>query len=201
MDIETLILAGGKSSRMGQDKALLRINNKPLLLDTYSIAKEISNRVYIITYNIEKYKEILPSDVILISDSQPFQGALMAFAQGLKYVKSEWVFLLACDLPCLTLKEVKLWVSQLSQIPSEVMAFLPQNEKGWDCLCGFYRSSCYSSLNIYLQTNNRSFQRWLNQEKVRPIQVKNKQVLFNCNTVQDYQSIGFSEKLGRNEEN
>lgn len=189
MDIETLILAGGKSSRMGQDKALLKINNKPLLLDTYSIAKEISNRVYIITYNIEKYKEILPSDVILISDSQPFQGALMAFAQGLKYVKSEWVFLLACDLPCLTLKEVELWVSQLSKIPSEVMAFLPQNEKGWDCLCGFYRSSCYSSLNIYLQTNNRSFQRWLNQEKVRPIQVENKQVLFNCNTVQDYQSI------------
>ncbi|GAB4310115.1 MAG: molybdenum cofactor guanylyltransferase [Geminocystis sp.] len=189
MDIETLILAGGKSSRMGQDKALLQINNKPILLNTYSIAKEMSNRVSIITYNVEKYKKILPSDVIFIADSQPFQGALMAFAQGLKYMNSEWVFLLACDLPYLSLKEVKLWVSQLSQIPSEVMAFLPQNEKGWDCLCGFYRSSCYSSLNNYLQTNNRSFQRWLNEEKVRPIQIENQQVLFNCNTVQDYQSI------------
>lgn len=192
MDIETLILAGGKSSRMGQDKALLKINNQPLILQLYSLAQQVSKRVSIITSTVEKYEKLMPRECNFIQEELPFQGPLIAFAEALKYIKSELVFLLPCDLPYLTIEEVNNWINQIIRINNyknifaNYIAFLPQNEKGWECLCGFYKTNCLASLNIYLKGKNRSFQKWLNSEKVYPIVVNNKEVLFNCNTPEDY---------------
>lgn len=199
IDLETLILAGGKSSRMGQDKALLMVNNQPLLLNTYSIAQQVSNKVSVITSTVEKYQNLLPFNCNFIRESNPYQGVLMAFAEGLRYVESQWVFLLACDLPFLTVKEIEFWFTQLSTIninkdgfsseKEDYIAFLPQTEKGWDCLCGFYRADCLGSLNAYLKEGNRSFQKWLNRENIYPLAIQNKQVLFNCNTPEDYKNF------------
>ena len=69
------------------------------------------------------------------------------------------------------------------------MAFLPKNEKGWECLSGFYRRHCQNSLQKSIEGGNRSFQRWLNQEIVEELVVKNRQTLFNCNTPQDYENM------------
>ena len=44
ISVSTLILAGGRSSRMGEDKALLRINGQPLLTKIYDLAQECTNK-------------------------------------------------------------------------------------------------------------------------------------------------------------
>lgn len=199
MKIETFILAGGKSSRMGTDKALLKVNHQPLIVRLYYLAQKISTRVSVITSTGEKYQPLLPPECNFIQESAPFQGPLKAFAEALKYAQSEFIFLLACDLPLLTVEEVRNWLNQIININNyqknfyskkdSYIAFLPENEKGWDCLCGFYKLTCLDSLNNYLKENNASFQGWLNQENVYPLIVNNKQVLFNCNTPSDYQLL------------
>ncbi|NCO73801.1 MAG: molybdenum cofactor guanylyltransferase [Cyanobacteria bacterium] len=188
MKIVTVILAGGKSSRMGEDKSLLEINGEVFLRNIYHIAQQCTEEVYVICPKPKKYISILPF-CNFIPESQFFQGPLMAFHEALNYVQSDWVLLLACDLPFLTVIELKYWINSLCNLPENIMAFLPKNEKGWDCLCGFYRPSCRESLQKYLSQGNRSFQQWLNQEKVAEILVKNREILFNCNTPQDYELL------------
>ena len=189
MKIVTVILAGGKSSRMRKDKALLEINGEPLLSKIYHIAKQCTAQVYIMTPWAEKYASILPVNCNFISESSNFQGGLMAFSGALNYIDSDWVLLLACDLPFLTINDLKNWINSLSNIPENTMAFLPKNEKGWECLSGFYRRHCQNSLQKSIEGGNRSFQRWLNQEIVEELVVKNRQTLFNCNTPQDYENM------------
>ena len=139
MDIETIILAGGKSSRMGQDKALLTVQEKPFLTHIYEQTIQFSEQVYIVTPWKNKYTGLVPNSCQFINESSPFQGPLAAFAEALPYIQTEWVLLLACDLPYLDLTIIEIWLTQLRTIPLDAIAFLAPNEKGWECLCGFYR--------------------------------------------------------------
>ena len=189
MNIETIILAGGKSSRMGKDKALLTFQEKPLLTNIYEQVSLFSQQVYIVTPWSEKYMGLIPDDCIFIKEEKIFQGPLAAFAEALEYTDADWIFLLACDLPYLNLAPIQTWLRQLSELPADAIAFLARNKKGWECLCGFYRRSCLASLKEHLDSGNRSFQSWLSQKKVIPILVKNQNIFFNCNTVEDYLKI------------
>lgn len=189
MKISTIILAGGKSSRMGKDKALLDINGLPLLTTISHLAQQCTDEVYIITPWLEKYRSIVPLECHFIKELSNFQGGLMAFSEALNYVESDWILLLACDLPFLTVKEVKKWINYLPNVPEKSLAFLPKNQKGWECLCGFYRGNCQASLQNFLTCGNRAFQKWLDNEIVEELKVENKQVLFNCNTPEDYYNI------------
>ena len=192
MDIDTVILAGGKSSRMGEDKALLTLQTKPFLTHICEQAIPLSRQVYIITPWPEKYQDLVPNDCQFIREFNSFQGPLSAFAQAFDYVKSDWVLLLACDLPYINVTTLEVWIKQLSQIATQeptLSAFLAPNEKGWECLAGFYRSTCIQSLKTYLKTGKKSFQNWLKQEKVIPILVENSHIFFNCNTPNEYQQV------------
>jgi molybdopterin-guanine dinucleotide biosynthesis protein A len=189
LKISTIILAGGKSSRMGEDKALLDINGIPLLTKISHVAQQCTHEVYIITPWVEKYRSIVPKKCYFIEELPTFQGGLMAFSEALKYIESDWILLLACDLPFLTVKEVEKWINYLPNIPEKTLAFLPKNKKGWECLCGFYRGNCQPSLQNFLLSGNKAFQTWLAHEIVEELKVENKQVLFNCNSPEDYYNI------------
>lgn len=195
VSVSTLILAGGKSSRMGQDKALLRINGQPLLTKIYNLAQECTNKVYVVTSFPNKYTYILPSNCCFIQELIPFSGPLIAVANAIKYLNSEWILLLACDLPLLTVTEVKSWLTYLPKVPKEAVAFLPTNAKGWECLCGFYRRDSLASISNFIAEGNTSLQKWLKHQIVESIPIHNRQVLFNCNTREDFTQILHQKKL------
>jgi len=187
MKVITIILAGGKSSRMGKNKGLLDINGQPLLTKIYHIAQELTEEVYIVTSYPEEYRSSLPVECNFMIESSPFQGSLIAFAEALNYVKADWILLLACDLPFLNGKEIKSWLNYLPHVKENAIAFLPKNNHIWECLCGFYRYRCQDSLRKSIQQGNKSFQKWLNHELVEELTIENKTIFFNCNSPEDYQ--------------
>lgn len=190
--ITAIVLAGGKSSRMGKDKALLEIDDTPLLTRVCRIANECARQTYVVTPWIERYQNILPASCQAIAEpiSEGFANApLTGFALGMEPIETEWVLLLACDLPFLTSSQVKQWSQGLATVlPSEI-AFLPRSTKGWEPLCGFYRRNCKALLDTYINNGGRSFQSWLAQHRVREISVGDRTSLFNCNTPQDWQMV------------
>ncbi|EAZ89696.1 molybdenum cofactor guanylyltransferase [Crocosphaera chwakensis] len=191
-DLSAIILAGGKSSRMGEDKALIKIRGFPLLQVSATLIRAYANPVYIITPWIERYQKIVPSGCHLLQEVCPSgesQGPLVGFAQALSYVKTEWVLLLACDLPNLTNQSIEASLQQLHQVSDQATACLPRHDKGWDPLCGFYRSSCLTSLESFIQGGGRSFQKWLQSQSVQELFVSDRSVLFNCNTPMDLKRI------------
>lgn len=190
-NIAVIILAGGKSERMGVNKALIKLNNQILLTITYNLAINLSKLVYVISPYSEQYKLILPEDCQFIQEEEEtkFSGPLIAFYQGLLHIKTEWVLLLACDLPLLDLNEIQNWINYLPQIDKKAIAFLPKNIKGWEVLCGFYRSNCLPSLQKFINQGGMSFQYWLKNHLVETIPIKNLKMLSNCNTPEDLQKL------------
>lgn len=194
MTLTAIVLAGGLSSRMGQDKALILIEGIPLLHRVCEVALQCASTVYVVTPWPKRYQGVLPPNCHLVQeqmlpvDVQP-HGPLAGFAQGLAQVKTDWVLLLACDLPQLQALELQNWAAQLSQVPEEAIAFLPKQAKGWEPLCGFYRQRCLPALDAFIQEGGRSFQRWLEKNCVAEVAIADPTVLFNCNTPQDLENF------------
>jgi molybdopterin-guanine dinucleotide biosynthesis protein A len=202
LPLTAIVLAGGHSSRMGRDKALLEIQGSPLIRQVCQVAQSCASRVYVVTPWPEKYQDILKSEnkaasPIAMIREVPFpgetkpHGPLVGFAQGLALVETEWVLLLACDLPRLSAEVVQEWVEQLVEMPNNTasIALLPHSPKGWEPLCGFYRRQCLPLLTAYINQGGRSFQHWLAQHPVAELAVSNREVLFNCNTPADLEQV------------
>ncbi len=192
--IAAIILAGGQSSRMGQDKALLEVNGRSLLQRTCEVAKQCCSSVYVVTPWGDRYQSIIPNDCQLVAeipapDEYPPHGPLVGFAQGLATVETDWVLLLACDLPRLDSEILNQWRSQLSTLAPSVIALLPKTKKDWEPLCGFYRRSCHENLQQFIETGGRSFQRWLASQQVEPLTISDHSMLFNCNTPNDLDQV------------
>ncbi len=194
-DITAIVLAGGQSSRMGQDKALLPAKkNQTLLSHVCNVAQESAKCVYVVTPWTERYQNIVPESCKFIKENLQDSEAksnfpLMGFSQGLKLVKTKWILLLACDLPNIDSQTITSWYPFLTQVPDNTVAILPRHAKGWEPLCGFYKHSCQGSLQNYLHNGGKSFQQWLKQSLVVELPIYNSSILFNCNTLEDWVTI------------
>ncbi|MDZ8029043.1 MAG: molybdenum cofactor guanylyltransferase [Nostoc sp. SerVER01] len=190
-ELTAIVLAGGKSSRMGQDKALISIQGMPLLQRVCGIAKGCADTVYVVTSWPERYQDLLLSgcqfirEIPLPSASLQTHGPLVGFAQGLAQVQTEWVLLLACDLPRLRVEVLQEWATILDTVGDNAIAALAHHPKGWEPLCGFYRRRCLPQLLDFINQGGRSFQEWLQQYPVEVLPLPEPEMLFNCNTPED----------------
>jgi molybdopterin-guanine dinucleotide biosynthesis protein A len=106
-----VILAGGFSERFGQDKGLVRLMGKPLILHVFDRACDIVEEVAVVVSSQRQRKAYLPlfpkKTRILadIKDSQsPLVGALTGFANS----EGDYSILLPCDTPFISGKVMKL---------------------------------------------------------------------------------------------
>ncbi|MBF1988515.1 molybdenum cofactor guanylyltransferase [Fischerella thermalis] len=190
--LTAIVLAGGKSRRMGRDKALIPIEDVPMLQRICQIAETCAEQVYIVTPWPERYQHLLPPKSQFIQElplpdetgnESKTHGPLVGFAQGLTQVKTDWVLLLACDLPKLRVEVLQGWISRLQQVPEEAIAALVYRNNRWEPLCGFYRRRCLPELNKYIEQGGRSFQEWLKQYPVQVLPLVDQQMLFNFNSL------------------
>ncbi len=200
MKIMAIALCGGKSSRMGRDKALLEINGKTLLSRTCQTALQIVDDVYVVARSQEQYQQAIAGfneHTFLVVD-QKAEGALIGFWQGLKAISTQsvpdWILLLACDLPNIQTEILQTWASQLANLPERAIAYLPSYlgdnlQKKWEPLCGFYRWQAQDLLTEFIDNGGRSFQKWLDHQEVVEILDVPLVMLFNCNTPDDFEFL------------
>jgi molybdopterin-guanine dinucleotide biosynthesis protein A len=189
--LAAIVLAGGQSRRMGQDKALLQVDGQSLLAQTCQVAAEVCDTVSVVTPWVDRYRPVLPEPIHLVQEPFPdggrSAGPLMGFLRGLALLSSPWVLLLACDLPALPSATLRSWAEDLTTLPDETLAYVPRSPQGWEPLCGFYRAQCLQPLRAFADKGGRSFQRWLDTIPVQVITTDGDTALFNCNTPEDWQ--------------
>lgn len=93
-DCSAVILTGGDSRRMGQDKASLMLGERSLLQHVIRIVQPLFCEV-IISVRQHRVEIMLPE----VCDDPTHRGPLAGLAAGLQNAKTSWVFLLACDMP------------------------------------------------------------------------------------------------------
>ncbi len=181
--LAALVLAGGRSSRMGQDKCLLRWRGQTLLHGVVNVAIAVADSVYVLTPWPERYQHLIPGSVQWLREPSTGLGPLAALANGLAEIEADWVLLLACDLPWLRVEVLRGWRSHLPQIDPQMLAYVPQGHH-WEPLCGFYRPQALAALLDYMHKGGSSFQGWLNSHPAQPIRLSplEAQMLHNCNT-------------------
>ncbi|MZQ74635.1 MAG: NTP transferase domain-containing protein [Peptoclostridium sp.] len=99
-----IILAGGRSSRMGFDKQFIEINEKRLIEIMAARLSEAFDDIIIVTNRPEMYsccKCKLTSDII------KGKGPLGGIHAGLLAAESEFVYVIACDMPYINIEYIK----------------------------------------------------------------------------------------------
>jgi len=96
--ISAVVLAGGRSRRLGTDKALLELDGQGLLSRAVRKLATLSDDLVVVTNMPEAY-EHLALGVRFVPDERPGQGALMGIYSGLRASAHEHAVVVACDMP------------------------------------------------------------------------------------------------------
>jgi molybdopterin-guanine dinucleotide biosynthesis protein A len=98
--LSAIILAGGRSSRMGQDKATLMFGDRPLLVHVLDSLRPLAPRPLLVLAAPEQALPVLGAGVAIVRDDAPFDGPLAALAKGLTLAAREGarIFVAATDL-------------------------------------------------------------------------------------------------------
>lgn len=90
-----VILSGGESSRMGEDKGLMSFRNQPLISYSISVLQKVTKDIVISTSEL-KYEQF---GFPLIPDLIPNIGPIGGLYSVMKQVESDKYFIVACDMP------------------------------------------------------------------------------------------------------
>ncbi len=102
MENSVVILAGGKSSRLGKDKSFLLVDGQPLVARVVEKLSLLSDDLVVVTNNPVRYEPLaLPAR--LVPDERRGEGSLMGLYSGLKAARHSQVLAVACDMPFLSL--------------------------------------------------------------------------------------------------
>ncbi len=98
LNVTGVLLAGGKSRRMGADKRFLHVGEKTLFDRTLNTLRKVFSEVLVV---IAQDSEPLDAPVPVLRDVIPNCGSLGGLFTGLKQSKTPYVFVVACDMPFL----------------------------------------------------------------------------------------------------
>lgn len=134
-----LVLAGGRSARMGEDKAGLVYTKAPQALCAYRLLEEVCDRVFVSDRHEQSdapghYE--MPHIFDLYGNIGPVNGILSAFA-----AYPDWAWLVvACDLPCLDVATLQALVDA-REPEQEATAYRNPHDQQPDPLCAIYEPS------------------------------------------------------------
>ena len=183
-DICCAILAGGKSSRMGTNKALVKLNGQTLIKRLVEKVDDSIAKPIIITNTPEDFTFLkLPSFPDVIKNIGPLGGIYTA----LKYCNTTHCLIIACDLPFLTKEIIKLLCEQGPNY--DVLAIDAGNSV--EPLCAVYSKNCLPKIKKQIDSGNFRVTDFYSSVKIRVIsanhinQISHPNMFFNINTPED----------------
>lgn len=184
-DVTAIILAGGKSSRMGTNKALLTINGITVIEQIVNECKKITDHILIVTNNFADYQFLqLP----MVEDKEKGKGPLAGIQAGLSTVSTEKNIVIACDMPFISAEIAKVLLEELTNYD----ACLPKINDQLHPLFAAYRKSCLHAVNQSLNDGQLRIRHFLNQVRVKIKTEKElpsyfNKAMFNMNNPQEYE--------------
>jgi molybdopterin-guanine dinucleotide biosynthesis protein A len=150
MNFSTVILAGGKSSRMGRDKAFLQIDGETLLARQIRIARESGAAEILISGRPDRDYSAFDCQVLL--DQFPDAGPLGGIHSALLAVQNPLLFVLAVDMPYLTSDLLKRLIKETQA----GLGVVPHFEDKIEPLAAFYPRAALSLCKTFLYETNRA---------------------------------------------
>jgi len=161
-----IILAGGKSKRMGFDKQLIEINNE-YLID--KIIKELIPKFkqIIIISNTPKLYNL--KEIEVYSDIIKDVGPLGGVYTGLKYAKSKYSYIIACDMPNINHDYID-YIKSIVESDNVCQAVITKYKNWIEPFNAVYSKELISKIEKYFDGNERSINKFLENSDVKFIE-------------------------------
>ncbi|MBI1995188.1 MAG: NTP transferase domain-containing protein [Deltaproteobacteria bacterium] len=182
-----VILAGGKSSRMGRPKALLQFDNEPLIVHIVRALKSMFAEAVVVA---APEQELPPLPALLVRDEVAYQGPVGGIYYGLKAARGEFGFVTSCDVAFTNLSIISYLTSQIADYDVVV----PYWQERFQPLHAVYRRSVLPLLKeqlergelrpIFLYDKVRT--RKIGEDEIRRLDPEGLS-FFNMNTPEDYE--------------
>ncbi|MBS4218829.1 molybdenum cofactor guanylyltransferase [Bacillus sp. FJAT-49711] len=181
--MKTIILAGGKSSRMGENKALMKIGDKRVIDRIIEEFIPISEEVFLIAN--EQFYQIEHS-VMVLEDTEAYksQGPLAGILTGLTAAKQGPCLVVACDMPFASADLAKQLVQTL--IDKKLDAVVPIVGRQIHPLFSAYDARILTYVHETLKEGKKAVKSLLDRINVEYIEVMDSLDLWNMNTKEDY---------------
>jgi len=178
------ILAGGKSRRFGQNKALFVIDGKAIL-ERVVAAIPAAHQIFLVTNSPAEYAHL---DLPALPDHYPGLGPLAGIHAGLVHSPHEWNFFLACDFPRLQ----SAVINEILAVPRAAQVILPETSEGLQPLCALWSKSTLPEIENALQSRTLSVHAVLEKLFLHAILSTTPESLFNLNTPEDFVKLRIS---------
>lgn len=177
MQVSGVILSGGKSSRMDENKAFVRVGGRRLIDIIVEKLNRHFHEVIIVTNEPEIYQEL---GTRVVTDIIPGKGPLSGLHAGLAYSRFEAAFVVACDMPFIDMNLARYMVAMLPGC--DVVA--PRVRERFQPLFAVYSRSCLPV-----------FERCLVQDKLKISRVYQEELKVKYITEEDVLRFGDPEVI------
>jgi len=185
-DVTAFVLAGGKSTRMGADKAFLQWGDETLLDRALGLAGTVASVVRIVG-DAKKFGGLAP---VVVEDVYRDRGPLGGIHAALSNTASELNLMLAVDLPLMKPEFLAYLISQSSESGSIVT--VPKVGGGFQPLCAVYRREFASAAEESLRAGENKIDPLFARVSTRVIEEKelvragfSAEIFRNVNTPED----------------
>jgi molybdopterin-guanine dinucleotide biosynthesis protein A len=195
--LTVVIQAGGRSSRMGQDKALMPFLGQPLIARLVTRLASIADELIVSTNRPDDYAFLgLP----LVTDKIPDRGALGGLYTALEAASQAQVAVVACDMPFANAGLIRAQSAIMQDESVDVV--IPQTDGGYEPLHAVYRrETCLPMVESSIHAGMWKMISWFPLVKVRAIRSNElgqydprRLTFFNVNTPEDFRE---AEALAR----
>ncbi|MBI4497370.1 MAG: molybdenum cofactor guanylyltransferase [Chloroflexi bacterium] len=180
------VLAGGRSRRMGQDKALLRLAGRTLLERALDTLRSVAQEVLVIG---PPERAALAGGARLVPDAFPGTGPLGAIATALQAIQSDRAVLVACDMPFLSAPLLRYLVA----CSEGYDVTLPRTAAHTEQLHAVYHRACLPAILEQLAAGDLKIDRFFAKVRVRYVDETELRAidpdlrsLWNLNTPEDW---------------
>ena len=182
-----LLLTGGASRRMGQDKALLNYGDQPQLLAAYQLLETVVERAFVSVREDQRNEQTrrqLPQIIDQLADIGPAAGILAAHA---RYPDAAWL-VLACDLPLLN-RETLHALLAARDVSRDATAFASAHDGLPEPLCAIWEPSAIEALAASVAAGRVCPRKGLLSIDTQLIDPVDPQALDNANSPGDREDI------------
>jgi molybdopterin-guanine dinucleotide biosynthesis protein A len=165
-DVSAFVLAGGKSTRMGADKAFLEWHGNTLLTRALNLVRSATREVRIVG-SPEKFVHFAP----VVEDAFPECGPLGGIHAALQASRKEFNLILAVDMPFVSSEFLQYLIGR-ARSASEAMAVVPRADGRLQPLCAIYRPKFASAAEKALRSGQNRIDLLFNMVPTRVIEEK-----------------------------
>ena len=173
-NITGILLAGGKSSRMGTDKGFINYKNKPFVQHIINAIQPLVSEIIIVSnnpdYDVFGFKRV--ND--LIENAGPIAGVYT----GLHYSKTEDNFVLSCDIPLINTKILRLITENVND---KYQVIQLESDGKTMPLIAMYKKQCKDVFYTLLKDGERRMRIALSHLQVKTITLSNEQEKYSTN--------------------